>query len=263
MSDDKKKVELSTKPEGLPEDMIQFTEEGFPQRTFLRRGDQYSEVTSKAVQRVMRNSDREYHMYTPDAFVTCISKYGNATEGVIFYSQEQEGLVMYFNEAKRQEFVKINFVKSLEVTALLGQHGLGKDFVQKDFVDTVETFADCIQGGPELLALATHVKMDSTVNFESNIDPRNHVFMYSDKKGEQTARFPKKLALTIPFFEGSKIKTEVVVNLEIQMPKSADEYVVFTLSDPKGSRTAREAFQTEVDDLKKALKNWLFLAGRS
>lgn len=260
MAQQKGKIGLNI--EGMmvePKDYLEFVEEGYGKRHFVREGDRYKEVTNPKVTPVRVHKDRSYTTKDTESFIAYVDKYGNPKTGIIFC--QDAGLEMYFDESSRTEKVILPFEYSLEYRTFFQRGNDERHFSQKEFVKALETFPDIIEGADLLLPNIERLKLEATVEFESNLDDRDHVFMYREKGGSQTARIPKQLILRLPVFEKAKNKMTVLADLEIQRPKSAEDKPVFILRDPRRERTIRTAMEAEVDTIKKALKNWMFVWG--
>lgn len=254
-----KKVSMQFEGEtGFPKDHISFKDGVHGDRHFVRESEGYKEVTKPLPEPVRIHKDRSYLLTDTESFIKYVEKYGDPKKGIIFCGNNE--LTMFFDEGSRGEKIHLPFKQSLEVTTYLGTAGK-KDFTQKDFVKALETFPDVVEGGNFLLPNIEWLKIDTEVNFESNIDQRDHVFIYKEKEGSQTARIPRQIILSLPFFERSKHKTVITADLDIERPRSADDKPKFTLVNHRHERTVREAFEAEVEAIRTALKNWTFIWG--
>ncbi len=253
-----KTVTLKVGDIGVPQDHISFVEEGYGERHFVRSGDVYVEVTSERLTPVYAHRNRSYLIKDTNSFIAYVEKYGDPGKGIIFVDDSR--IVMFFEERSRVENVVLPFKLSLEVKSFLGSHG-ATQFDQKEFVRVLETFPDVVKEHKTLLPVIERLKLEATMEFESNLDDRDHVFMYREKSGKQTARIPKRIVLMLPYFERSKCKTTIETDLEIRKPRNAEERPVFILTDPKHERTYREALEAEVGLIQEALKGWMFVYG--
>lgn len=254
-----KKASLQFEGEmGVPKDHISFKDGEHGERHFVRKGEGYEEVTKPLPEPVRIHRDRVYRLNDTESFIKYVGKYGNPKKGIIFCGEND--LNMFFDEVSRAEKIHLPFSQSLEVMTFLGKTGT-KEFTQKEFVKALETFPDVVEGGNILLPNVERLKIETEVNFESNIDQRDHVFMYKERDGSQTARIPKQIVLTLPFFERSSNQTLITADLEIERPRSENEKPKFTLVNPRHERTLREAFNAEVVLIKAALKDWTFVCG--
>lgn len=244
------------------EDHISFLDETRGRtRHFIRNDESYMEVTDSLLEPERFHKDRSYGVGDMNSFVTYVHKYGDSKDGIIFYSSA--GLFMFFDEKNRVETVTLNFKKSIELEAFLYTDGIERSFDQKSFAKLIETFPECIEDHQALLPNVQHIKMDATVDFESKIDDTDHIFLYKEKGGTQTAKLPKRIMLILPYFEGSENKVTIQADLEVYRPKSEDERLRFTLSNPRYQATEREAIELEVSTAKKALSKWFFVKGAS
>lgn len=252
------KVEVE---EGFPKDHISFKEAGYGERHFVRKGEGYEEVTKPLQEPVRVHKDRSYTVNDSDSFIGYVEEYGDKEKGIIFCGKDN--IVMFFDEASRAEKVVLPFQPSLEIRSFLGDIAGSKRFTQKDFAKVLETFPDAVEGQKLLLPCVERLKIETQVEFESSLDERDHMFMYREKDGTQTARIPKQITLVMPFFERSKNKVTILADLDITRPRSADEKPVFTLTNPRHERTHREAIEAEVDGIRDALKGWMFIWGNT
>lgn len=232
------------------------------ERHFTREGAGYKEITTGSLEPRRKVRDRSYRMNTARSFVDYITEHGDAEKGIIF--ARERGLQMFFSEASRDQGIVLPFERSLERDTFLGD-GNGRSFNQKDFVRALEMFPDCIEQNANgiLLAAIEHIDVSVAIEFESNIDPNNFIFSYSEKGGDQTGRIPKKLRISMPYFEGSSVETEVDVELIVEVPKSPGDGLWFVLREPKHKRTLRDALDKEVNSIKGQLPDWLFVNGNS
>lgn len=255
-----KKVSMQFEGEaGFPKDHLSIKDGVHGERHFVREGDGYKEVTNPLPEPIRIHSDRLYQLNDTESFIKYVGKYGNPKKGIIFCGKN--AITMFFDEVSREEKIFLPFTHSLELTTYLGPTGR-KEFTQKDFVKALETFPDVVEEHRFLLPNVERLKIETQVDFESNLDQRDHVFMYKEKDGSQTARIPKQIVLTLPFFERSKNKVVITADLEIERPRSEDQKPKFILINPRHERTAREAFEVEVEDIKTALKDWTFIWGQ-
>lgn len=170
---------------------------------------------------------------------------------------------MFFEEDNRQEVIELPLSRSLELKVFLGQQGILREFTQRDLVKALETFPDCLPDHNGLHAKIEHLKMDSVVNFESNVDPHSIVYTYTEKSGTQTAKLPKVINLKVPYYEGSDHTVEIAVDLDIKKPTAEGEVPIFILSDPRHSKTHRDALDEERSIVETGLKDWMFIKGNA
>ena len=251
------KLDVSTE-EAQPKDFFEVEDEVYGKRLFVRNGGTYVEVTKDRIVPIRTERARTYKVADLASFIAYVLKYGKPEKGIIFYTHE--AITMFFDESSREEQVSIHLSKSLELQALLGKEGL-RIFPQKDLIKTFDMYSDMIAEYLKLMPVITSVKADLAIVFEADADPDNYRCLYQEKAGKQTAEIPKKLTLSIPYFEGSQQNTEIVADFEVIVPKNADEKLAFKLSDPRAQRTAKEALQAEIDGLKTELKDWMFIYG--
>jgi hypothetical protein len=241
-----------------PQDGFSINDKVYGERHFIREGDRYKEVTLPPLIPVRTLKDRSYTVTDSASFVSYVKRYGNPDEGIIFFNST--GVVMFFDEKNRVEKVSLPFAKSLELIAFLGNDN-GKEFDQKRLAKTIETFPEVVADSDILLPCLTLLQMSKQVDFESNIDPHNHTFIYKDKSGDQTTRLPKQIVLNLPYFEGSVNKVNVLADFEVEMPTSAGAKPVFRLHNPRAERTEREAVEKEIETIKAELPGWMFVQG--
>lgn len=253
-------VKLSLAGTSNPQDGFSIDDKVYGERHFTREGDRYKEVTLPPLVPVRTLKDRSYTVRDSASFVEYVKRYGDATNGIIFFNSA--GVLMFFDEKNRVEKVNLPFAQSLELSAFLGK-GPGKEFDQKRLVKTIETFPEVVGDSDMLLPCLTLLQMSKQVDFESNIDPDNHTFIYKDKAGDQTTRLPKQIRLWLPFFEGSQNKMFVLVDFEVEMPTSEGARPVFRLLNPRAERTERDAVEMEIETIQKELPGWMFVQGNA
>lgn len=252
-------IKLAVHRDEIPKDHLVFKDEDYGERHFLRDGHGYKEVTNDPIEPVYVRTARGYTMNDAASFTTYVNKYGNSTTGIVFYNNTC--VTMFFDERKRNEFVYLPLNKSTEAVCFFGEELRSKDSTQKEFVELLALFSECVDGYEKILPLVERIKVDTTIEFESSVDPRNIKLMYVEKAGNQTAEIPKEIKLIFPYFEGSKNKIEVMAKFEIKAPKEAGAMPVFSLSDPRYERTKRNALNAEMESLKKELPKWMFVNG--
>lgn len=257
----KQTVELQAVRRDIPADHIKIIDRTYGERHFVREHAGYKEVTKESVVPVHAAADRYYELTDAVSFIEYVKKHGDSKKGIIFF--DDDGVKMFFDEISRAESVNLFFQKSLELSSFLGGTGSGAAFSQKGFVKLLESFPEVVKGSGNILPNIEHIKLQTVTDFESDIDPDNYKFLYQEKSGKQTGILPKKLRLTLPYFERSEHKVTIDADLIIKKPKSEDENITFELTDPRYPRTRRDALQAEVDKIKESLKGWLFVQGRS
>ena len=247
----------------LGEDHLSFEDPAFGGiRHFLREDKGYKEVTKNNAPVLPHNpKPRTYTAENTQSFISFLGKHGKAAEGIIF--SKGFNVQAYLNEESRDEVVKFKLMTSLELISILGADGSEKTFKQKEFARIVEAFPDVFGGREELLANITKVKIDTNTQFESNIDPNNIKLYYEETNGKQEASIPKRLKLTLPYFEGSDNIIKIDIDIDIHKPSADNGDLTFTLSDFKAGKTERDAIKAEVDKLKAELTDWLFIAGEA
>jgi hypothetical protein len=129
-------------------------------------------------------------------------------------------------------------------------------------VKAFEMFPEACAESMQIIAMAERLKLQTVTDFESSIDPDDHVFMYQEKTGMQTARLPKKIKLLVPYFESGE-KVSIEVDVEIVKPKSAEDKPVFVLKDMKAARTKRDALKAEIEKIRTSLADWMFIQGEA
>lgn len=257
----KKGVVLKVEETAIPKDNFTIIDKEYGERHFVRHGSHYEEVTKTPIKPVRTHADRQYSIRDTESFIAYVNRYGKDKDGIIFYNDK--GLKMLFEESNRKEFVSLPFGSSLELRSFLGEYGTSKEFTQKQFFKVLETFSDCLgEQAKILLPSVERLRLDSQIEFESNIDPHDMIFTYKDKAGLQTTHIPKKLVLTLPYFEGSNILIDLAVDLEVSKPRNENDKPYFTLTDPKAERTERDALDEEINVIKDGLPEWMFVHGK-
>ena len=261
------KLELTLGGAQKAADYIVYKDSVYGERVFVRNGDKYTEETKKKLQPIRIHSDRKYVMTDSVSFTAAVKKYGDATKGIIFYvgnhGQNNTRVTMFFDEDSREESIQLPLTSSLEFRAFL--NGKEKTFSQKDFLKLVDTFPESIvvDGAvPYFRHMVEKLQISTKIDFESNVDPANLTFIYQARSGgDQTGKLPKKIKLSLPFYEGSTNKVDIDVDLEITTPKNQDEKPAFKLVNIKHERTERDALKAEIATLEQALDGWLFVNG--
>ncbi|GEM_PF-3963598 len=239
------------------EDFITFEDKEYGQRYFIRDGQSYKEVTLPRVKPVYPHSTRRYHLMDTQSFIAAVRRYGNPETGIIFYNEH--GITMFFDERSRAEKITLDFKPSLELLTFIPEGE--KVFTQKKFLKALESFPDGVENAMFVIAEIKKFRMEQIINFESEIEDGYHTFIYKEKEGRQTGKLPKHLTLRIPFFRESTIVREILCDLEIQKPKSADDKLQFTLIDPRFEYTKRDALRAEIEMIKSELNDWFFVYG--
>lgn len=231
----------------------------YGERHFILEGERYVEKTLPPLVPVRCHVDRAYTMHDADSFIAAVNQYGDREKGVVFF--DDSGLVMFFDQSSRKERIALPFIPSLEFKSILGD-GPGKDFSQKAFLKIIETFPECFSDSAILMANVQRFEASTAIEFKSDIDPANIVYTFQEKSGIQTGKFPKKLPVRLPYFEGSKDRMTIECDFELVTPKNAEEKPRFKVIDPRHERTKRDAIQKQVETIRASLKDWLFLFGK-
>ncbi len=259
MENNEKEVKMILGNNPAPADMLVFDDPTYGKRVFVRQGgNQYKEETKPPKEPVWIHNKREFEMDDARAFVGAVTRYGKPAEGVVFYSAEK--ITMFFNAMNREESITLPLKLSLELTAFLGE-GPGIIRSQKSFLKALETYPECVKDVTMIRAMAERLQMSKEITFESNLDPDNISFVYTEKGGKQEGKMPKKLTLNLPYFEGSESRIEIEVALSVEMPTKPDEKPAFKLENVKHERTEKDALALEVQGLQQKLPEWLFLHG--
>lgn len=257
--DEKKRFELSFGPTAIPKETFTIVDKVYGERYYVRKGEDYIEVTKPPVVPVRVHEDRSYIMNDSASFIDAVKKYGDKSAGIVFY--DKSAITMFFSEDSRKESIRLPLALSLEFRSFLG--GKEKTFDQKGFLKTLETFPECVENVAVLIPMIEKVQLSTSIEFESNADPNNVTFIYQEKSGgNQTGRLPKKLTLTLPYFEGSENTVEIDADLEVTMPKEEGSKPLFKLVNIKHERTEREAIKSEINSLSENLYGWLFVNGK-
>lgn len=241
-----------------PEDYICVIDVEYGERHFVRDGAGYKEVTKPSKKPVRTHSDRSYVVSEAESFISYIERYGNPDDGIIFFNDA--GLTMFFEENSRVESVRLPLKPSLELRVFLGDNATGKAFWQKDLVKAFEMFPE-VADVKTILPYVEKLKLDINTEIESDVDPRNHVFVFKEKQGNQTANIPKQINFRMPYFEGSKVNLDILVDFEIRRPMQPPDKVTFVLGNPKAERTKRDAIKAEIEQIQAALGGWMFVQG--
>ena len=267
MTDERKEIKL-VGDQPIPADILVYKDPVYGERVFTRDGFKYTEQTKEPLQPIRTHADRTYVMHDSTSFIAAVIKYGDDKKGIIFYElafsqAEKSGAVtMFFDEDSRKERINLPLTRSLEFRNFL--NGPEKTFNQKAFLKLIDTFPECISGGVGTLRpMIEKIQLSTEIEFESNLDSDNLTFIYKEKTGgNQTGTLPKKLALSLPFFEGSENKISIEADLEVTMPKEEGAKPTFKLVNVKHERTEREALTAEINSLQTKLTGWQFVNGK-
>lgn len=269
-----KEVKLVAGEEIIPDDQFTIADKVYGDRHFVRKGEGYEEVTKPPVTPIRVHQDRTYIMSDAASFVTAIEKCGGDPKtGIIFYQgdygKNNTRITMFFDEKTRRESIVLPLTLSLEMQSFFNSDDLAGtgEFDQKSFLKLIDTFPECVSADSMTAAIlrgnVEKMQLSTEIKFESNLDKDNLEFVYKEKTGgAQTGKLPKKLMLTLPYYEGSSNKIEIGVDLEVVMPKNEGEKPVFTITNIKHERTEREALKSEIESLGEELYQWVFCNGK-
>lgn len=264
-----KEIKFVMSDQIVPADMLTYKDPVYGERIFIRKGVEYIEQTKSPLQPIRKHADRNYTMNDSASFVSVIKKcVEHAAKGIIFY--QEDGITAFLNEDDREEKIALPLKKSLEMQQFFsGSNTVGEGvFNQKSFLKLLDTFPECVSADGTTVqimrALVEKMALAVEISFESNLDPENLEFLYKEKAGggNQSGKLPKKITLTMPYYEGSKNKTVIHVDLDIVMPKAEGDKPKITITDVKHARTKRDALEAEIASLKTELTGWLFVNGR-
>lgn len=262
---DQKEIKLLMSDQTVPVDYILYDDPIYGKRIFVRQGTGYKEETKPTPEPVRIHADRAYTMNDASSFVAAVQKYGDPMSGIIFY--DEIGVTMFFDEDSRTEKVSLPLTASHQLGAFFkaDEDGVGVrgTFTQKEFLKLLDTYPECISNISTLRPMVEKVQLSTTIDFEANLDPNELTFIYQEKSGgNQTGKLPKKLMLTLPYFEGSMNTVTIAVDLEITKPYSDTEKPIFTLTNINYQRILREALVMEIVELQKLLpEDWIFVHG--
>ena len=269
---DPQEVQFTVGKPVIPQDHFTIEDKERGELHFVRNGETYKEVTKDRHEPFRVHQDREYTMSDSESFVKAIRKCkADPAKGIIFYyghiGQNNTTVTMLFDETNRKEKITLPLKTSLEIKAFFNDPkdpGQGI-FDQKAFLKLIDTFPECvaIDDFPIFRAMVEKIKLSTKIDFESNVNADALVFYYQETTGgDQTGRLPKKLTLRLPFYEGSRVKMELDVELEITKPKTAEEKPAFKLINVKHERTEKSALTAEIATLQLELEGWEFVNGK-
>lgn len=242
-----------------PEDIIKFTDGDFGERTFLRQGEGYREVSSdKTLEKKNFHRNRRYTFTDLQSFITYCGLYGDPKQGIIFYNPSE--VIMYLGEKNREESVQYNFTLSQELMLFLGREGKSRSFFQKDLYKCLSSYPESFEPA-DIVPKIRSLKISASIEIQSEIGDSEHKFLFQEKNGKQTCSLPKEVVLEIPYFDGSKHIIKIKTGLEVIKPQSSDEKVTFVLENTYYDKIKAEALKQEIDFMKHELNEWTFLKG--
>ena len=267
---DPKEIKFVMSDQIVPADLLVYKDPVYGERIFTRKGAEYVEQTKGPLQPIRKHSERKYAMSDSASFVAVLKKCAqDSAKGLIFYQEDR--ITAFLEEDNRDESVSLPLKKSLEMQQFfsggLNEPGVGV-FNQKSFLKLLDTFPECVTAEGTTVhvmrALIEKMALAVEISFESNLDPDNLEFLYKEKAGggSQSGKLPKKITLSLPYYEGSKNKTVIHVDLDIVMPKAEGDKPKITITDVKHARTKRDALEAEIASLKTELTGWLFVNGQ-
>lgn len=197
-----------------------------------------------------------------NSFLSLINRKGSPAATIITYTDEAMFAILDDRVIEReQDLVTHKF----EFDKVFGEWlpVFKNKMPQKELMKFLQTRPiEEMQAVEPLLMAASHLVVATEISGEyKHDDAQNITVAFKSRDKEGTARLPKQLLLVTRVLNESDYYQPVEIEVEIVLPKNADEKPYFLLTCPKLTRYWREAVQHEIDQIKAMLPEHLILAG--
>lgn len=214
-------------------------------------------------------SDYRAHTIEQTAsFIQYAQKYGTPERSLVFVSTE--GAVLVVDESKEsgsREVVTLTLPRSddfKEWGAIFG-----KPTAHKELLKFLMEHEDNLME-PQILAVMQTVRVNSQVNYESEIkdDGKTLGIVFKAAAGEELKKFPKEFNIVVPILaadEGdaaSWAEFRARVRLSVELPDRPDGKPLFTLFCPEWKTLHRRRITAEATEIREELDGWLVAEGR-
>lgn len=134
---------------------------------------------------------------------------------------------------------------------------------QKTFVKFLQARPDAEKGDIEpLLNAASHLSVATEITGDYvHDDNQNTVFAFKSRGKEGTTKIPKSIKVLSPVVRDGQLLYSVEFEIELDLPKSADQKPAFIITCPKRNRYWYEAVKAEVKRIEEALPYHLVING--
>lgn len=196
------------------------------------------------------------------SFLNLIMRKGTAEKTIITYTEKGMTAILDDTVTQREQDLVVHRFEYNE-TFDEWRRVFGSKLPQKDLMKFLQARPDEEKPCTEtLLMAASHLVVATEISGEyRHDDAQNITVAFKSRDKEGTARLPKQIILWAKVLNESDFEQVVEIDVEIILPKSADEKPYFTLSCPKLQRYWRNAVLHEIEVIKEALPNHLILAG--
>jgi uncharacterized protein DUF2303 len=209
---------------------------------------------------------RNHRIDTTDSFISFAKKYGDNEKSLVFVNEKR--MVLVINEAidkGNRETAIMTFTPSddwNEWTVVQAEPHTHKQLL-RFLMEHEHNLRN-----PELLAVMQSVRVNSTVDFESELtDAGDKVgIVYKTNKGEELKQFPKQIVIAVPVLDLDATEdvdrgVTAALKLDIQMPEKPGEVPRFQLSCSRWHLIYRERVQAEGRKVAEALGSMSVIAG--
>lgn len=208
---------------------------------------------------------RAHKIETTSSFIAYATRYGDEDKSLVFVSDTGAALVIDEQpEEGSREVVTMDLPQAddwKEWSATLGKPLLHKQLLEFLLVHEANL------SDPGVLAAITSVKVNSTVNYESDIkdDGKTVGLVFkTTQAGEELKKFPKTFPISVPALqsdEGGDRWQPATIRLEVNLPNEPQGKPTFTLYCSNWRHLLKQRIEREVDAIATALKGWTVVHG--
>jgi len=203
-----------------------------------------------------------YKLDSVESVVNLVKTKGSVNNTVIFYDDHAIRIIIDDSVIDRpKDTGKYPFTSSDQFDEW--ESFIGHPLSQKEFTDFLKRRPHGEVADVErLLAAVQKLKLVTSIVGDYQYDDNNnYTVMFKTSDGEDSAKLPSIIEVTLPLLNESDKTFNIPIELELNKPKSEDQKPTFTLECSKIKQFLREATAYEVAKLKEKLPGYLILNG--
>lgn len=207
---------------------------------------------------------RNHQINDYQSLIGFVKRYASKESSLIMAARDVVSVVI--NEQQERgvrECAKLPLLASEDWKAWSGI--IGKAITHRQLVTVARNQEHNLVSG-ELLSAISSISARGNLDFNSEVTDAGESFgvTYKSAKGEQLAKFPKVIDLSLPVLELDEDTGEASkarLKLQVNMPSSPTEDVTFTLTCSLWNLAWRQRVRSLVDQIRKDLPDYTVLAG--
>lgn len=216
-----------------------------------------------ATRRIHEWNQQKYNLSSMSAVIDFVERKGTVENTVIFYNNSDVRVILDDSIQDRpldQAIYPFNLSDQFKNWNEVFGRGMNQkklaDFLRRLELDELPD-RDMLVANVRKLQVITEIKGDYEYDEAGNVS-----VVYKESNGrEGLMALPSLIEPYVPILNESEYESSIEVELELIKPKSEDEKPAIILTCPKKDLYIKDAIEYEVDRLKKALPDYLILAG--